>query len=161
MGAAAVAFDFGCHCGLLGVGSQPQPAQHSDNWPCLTCPVMLCCAVLQAQDLRLISCLAIDEQGEAVIKELQALATAPKPIADGSKQAADGVQELQVAAAPPAAASSRPAAAAAGTPPAAAGTHPAGKQGTGSEQLPHLVQDSAEDDEDEYLDDDEGDRDEL
>lgn len=128
----------------------------------MPCVAVLCCAVLQAQDLRLISCLAIDEQGEAVIKELRALATAPKPIADGSKQAADSVQEPQVAAAPPAAASTPPPPpAAAGTPPAAAGTRPAGKQGRDLEQLLHLVQDSAEDEEDEYLDDDEGDRDEL
>lgn len=117
------------------------------------------------QDLRLISCLAIDEQGQAVIKELQALAAGPKRITDGSKQAAAGVQTARkVAAASPAAAGTPPTAA--GTPPppaAAAHTPPAGKSGRGLEDLPDLVQDSSQEDayEDDYLDEEEGARDEL
>jgi hypothetical protein len=60
---------------------------------------------VQAQDTRLISCLPIDEEGQAVIKELRRLAASPKAISDGrSEEDADSTPKVS---------SSAPAAAAA------------------------------------------------
>jgi hypothetical protein len=58
----------------------------------------------QVPDVRLISCLPIDEAGQAAIKELKALASAPKAITDNSDAAAHAVQTPRIAAASPAAA---------------------------------------------------------
>lgn len=64
---------------------------------------MKACLLLQVEDVRLVSCLPIDEQGQAVLKELQALAGGLKAIADGSEDAED-VKTPRIAASPPPAA---------------------------------------------------------
>lgn len=54
---------------------------------------------MQAQDTRLISCLPIDEEGQAVIKELRRLAAGPKAISDGlSEEDADSTPKLSASA---------------------------------------------------------------
>jgi hypothetical protein len=69
--------------------------------------VTVCCPLsksMQAQDTRLISCLPINEEGQAVIKELRRLAAGPKAISDGGSDAdADSTPKL-LASAPAAAA---------------------------------------------------------
>jgi hypothetical protein len=59
--------------------------------------------LLQVQDMRLVSCLPIDEQGQAVLKELRALASGVKAITDSSEET-DDVKTPRIAASPPAAA---------------------------------------------------------
>jgi hypothetical protein len=58
--------------------------------------------LLQVQDMRLVSCLPIDEQGQAVLKELRALASGVKAIT-GSSEETDDVKTPRIAASPPAA----------------------------------------------------------